>query len=126
MSAFRRFFTGVTDTGENVKEEHLRTRYYRGEQKKVCQEVVQFAREAKDVQFVHVNENRGEVMMEYRDPLGLKHDIVVTVYAITPVQSAVDLHVALRSRFVDLGFNPKLVARVYHYLDRKLTPLERN
>lgn len=125
MSAFRRFFTGMTDTGEETKDTRFRTRYYRGEHKKVCQELVAFAKKEKNFQLVHVNNDRGEIMMEYRDPLGMKHDIVITVFAVTPVQSAVDQHVALRSRFVDLGFNSRIIARVYDHLDRQLTPLNR-
>lgn len=123
MSAFKRFFTGVTDTGEEAKEERFRTRYYRGEQRKVCNTVVEFVNKEKDLHLVHANDNRGEVMIEYRDPLGMKHDLVVTVFSVTPVQSAVDMHAALRGRFVDLGFNPKLIDRVYNHLDRQLTPL---
>lgn len=119
MSKFKRFFTGVTDTGEKAKDERFRTRYYRGEQRRVCQELVEFAKKEKDLQFVHLNENRGEVMVEYRNPLGFTHDLVVTVFAITPVQSAVDIHAAIRARFVDPGFNSKLINRIYTYLDRR-------
>lgn len=121
MSAFKRFFSGVTDTGEKAKEERFRTRFYRGEQKKVCHEVVTFAKNERDLKVVHVNDSRGEVMIEYRNPLGIMHDLVVTVYAVTPVQSAVDMHAAVRSRFVDPGFNSKLISRIYNYLDRELT-----
>lgn len=126
MSAFKRFFTGVTDTGEKAKEERFRTRYYRGERRKVCDAVVQFAKKGKGLKVVHVNDNRGEVMIEYRDALGFTHDLVVTVFAVTPVQSAVDMHAAMRSRFVDFGFNPKLISSVYNYLDRQLTRVDNN
>lgn len=125
MSAFRRFFTGITDTGEDARDERLRTRYYRADQKKVCREIVAFANKEKALHLVHVNDKHGEITMEYQDPLGMKRDVVATVFAVTPVQSAVDLHVALRSRFVDIGFNVKLVARLYGHLDRQLTPLDR-
>lgn len=124
MSALRRFFTGVIETGEETKDERFRTRYYRGEQKKVVQEIAQFAHKSPDLQLVHTNENRGEVMVEYRSPLGFKHDLVVTVFAITPVQSAVDQHAALRARFVEFGFNAKLIDRIYKHLDQRFTTID--
>lgn len=121
MSAFKRFFTGVTDTSENAKDERLRTRYYRGEQRKVCQIVADFVKREKDLKLVHVNDNRGEIMVEYRDSIGFIHDLVVTVFAVTPVQSAVDIHTAMRSRMFDFGFNVRLINRIYKYLDNQLT-----
>lgn len=124
MSAFKRFFTGVIETGEEAKDERFRTRYYRGEQKKVVQEIAQLAKKSSDLRLVHMSESRGEVMLEYRSPLGFKHDLVVTVFAITPVQSAVDQHAALRARFVEFGFNAKLIDRIYKHLDQRFTVLD--
>lgn len=123
MSAFKRFLTGVTDTGEKEKDERLRTRFFRSEQKKVCREVVAWVERAKNMRLLHTSEERGEVMFEYRNPLGLKHDVVVTVYAVTPVQSAVDVHAALRHTFVDFGYNANLIGRLYQYLEKQFPPV---
>lgn len=119
MSAFKRFLTGVTDTGENEKDERLRTRFFRSEQKKVCREVVAWVKKGKNMRLLHTSEERGEIMFEYRNSLGLKHDVVVTVYAVTPVQSAVDVHAALRHPFVDFGYNANLIGRLYQHLEQQ-------
>lgn len=121
MSKFKRFISGVTETGEKAKEKRFKTRYYRVEQKKAINEIVNYAKREKDLSLQHVSENRGEIMVEYQSPIGLKYDLVLTIFPVTPVQSAVDMHAAVRARIVDLGFNGKLIDRVYNHLDKQFT-----
>ncbi|WP_054949384.1 hypothetical protein [Numidum massiliense] len=124
MSAFKRFFSGVTDTGDKVRDKRFRTRYYRAERKKVCSELAKFFQREKDIELVHESLERGEIMIEYRNGIGMTHDLVVTVLPVTPVQASVDMHAAVRSRFFDFGTNGKMITRIYRFLDKQFTTVE--
>ncbi|MFC7440579.1 hypothetical protein [Laceyella putida] len=125
MSKFQRFFSGVTETHDNAEEKELRTRYYRNRLRDAVEALKQIPNQKTGFHLVHVDEKRGEIMLEYKNGLGMKHDLVVTVYELTPIQLAVDVHAALRSRFVDLGWNVKAIGDIYEALDRQLTKDER-
>lgn len=122
MSKLQRFFSGVTETSDHAKEKELRTRYYRNRLTEAVEAIKQIiTQQPSCFQLVHVDERRGEIMLEYKNGLGLTHDLVVTIYELTPVQIAVDVHAALRSRFVDFGWNQKAIGILYEGLDRQLT-----
>ncbi|MBA4493210.1 hypothetical protein ACFO25_06975 [Paenactinomyces guangxiensis] len=121
MSGMRRFFSGITETGDRAPEDWLRSRYYRGRSLEAGDQLLQLPKQHPSFKFVHYDKERGEVMFEYRNPLGFTHDIVITIYEITPIRLAVDIHAAIRSRMFDFGWNRKIVGIIYSYLDQKLT-----
>ncbi|MGA9175067.1 MAG: DUF1499 domain-containing protein [Thermoactinomyces sp.] len=125
MSAIQRFFSGVTETGDR-NESNLKTRYYRNQKREAIEALKGLPKQFSSFRLIHVDESRGEIMLECRNNLGFKHDLVVTVIDITPIQLAVDIHAALRAKFVDFGWNGKIIKTIYDYLDRHLTKELRN
>lgn len=117
MSFLRRMFSGVTETGERESDSDLRTRYYRAPVKKVGEALEQLPARRPSFRMVHHDRERHEIMLEYRNPLGGKHDVVVTLFAMSPVRVAVDIHVATRGNMIDLGWNKKCIQAVYQHLD---------
>jgi hypothetical protein len=118
MSRWRRFFTGVTETGDRVPEPGLQTRYFRGQSREMSRYIAELPGRHPAFRLIHHDAERGEVMLEYQNPIGLKHDVVVTVFALSPVRMAVDVHAALRGRMVDLGWNHKLIQAIYDDLEQ--------
>jgi hypothetical protein len=125
LSAIQRFFSGVTETGDQ-NESNLKTRYYRNQKREAIEALKGLPKQFSSFHLIHVDESRGEIMLECRNSLGFKHDLVVTVIDITPIQLAVDIHAALRAKFVDFGWNSKIIKTIYDYLDRHLTKELRN
>jgi hypothetical protein len=125
LSAIQRFFSGVTETGDQ-NESNLKTRYYRNQKREAIEALKGLPKQFSSFRLIHVDESRGEIMLECRNSLGFKHDLVVTVIDITPIQLAVDIHAALRAKFVDFGWNSKIIKTIYDYLDRHLTKELRN
>jgi hypothetical protein len=125
LSAIQRFFSGVTETGDQ-NESNLKTRYYRNQKREAIEALKGLPKQFSSFRLIHVDESRGEIMLECRNSLGFKHDLVVTVIDITPIQLAVDIHAVLRAKFVDFGWNSKIIKTIYDYLDRHLTKELRN
>ncbi|MDN4594850.1 hypothetical protein [Polycladomyces subterraneus] len=117
MSFLRRMFSGVTETGERDPDPELRTRYYRAPVKEVGETLEQLPARISSFRMVHHDRDRHEIMLEYRNPLGGKHDVVVTLFAVSPIRVAVDIHVATRGKMIDLGWNKKCVQAIYQHLD---------
>ncbi|MDR6224995.1 hypothetical protein [Desmospora profundinema] len=123
MSGLERMISGVTGTGDHARESDLKTRYYRGPLREVVERIRKLPSEDNRFRLVHVDEDRGEVMLEHRGVLGITHDVVVTPVAMTPLSIAVDVHAAIRGRMWDFGgWNRKLIRAIYTYLDRHLSP----
>ncbi|PTM59428.1 hypothetical protein [Desmospora activa] len=124
MSGWGRMISGVTVTKDQSKEPDLKTRYYKGSLREVLERIRKLPAEETIFRLVHVDEERGEVMLEYRGTLGITHDVVITPVAMTPIRIAVDVHVAIRGQIWDVGgWNRNLVGKIYKYLDRHLTPI---
>jgi hypothetical protein len=122
MSVLDRIITGITATGDRVKEPDLRTRYYRGPLREVVEQIRKLPTEDSRFHLIHVDEDRGEVMVEHRGAMGITHDLVITPVAMTPLSIAVDVHAAIRGRMWDFGGkNRKLIQAIYTYLDKHLT-----
>jgi hypothetical protein len=114
----------VTETADNHPESELRTRYFRARADDVVNHLEELGRQ-KPFCLVHVDRLRHEVMLEWKNGLGLMHDVVVTVYELSPLRVAVDIHAAIRSKVMDWGWNRKIVNAVYRHLEQKWTPEER-
>lgn len=121
MSGMRRFLSGITETGERAEEADLRTHYYRARAVDAGERLLQLPKQNPSFKLIHYDKERGEVMFEYKNALGLTHDIVVTIYSISPIRSAVDIHAAVRGRIFDFGWNRKIVRMIYHHLDQALS-----
>ncbi|PTX64935.1 uncharacterized protein DUF1499 [Melghirimyces profundicolus] len=120
MSGLKRIITGVADTSDRAAEPDFRTRRYRGQAKEAAECLKKLPSEDGAFRLVHVDAERGEIMIEFKNHFGFKHDVVVTVFSESPVRMAVDIHAATRGRMLDLGGNRELVRRIYRYLDRHL------
>ncbi|WP_124727787.1 hypothetical protein [Staphylospora marina] len=116
MSAFRRFFSGVTETTDHAPEPDLKTRYYRVQQRAVMEKISEIIDRLSGFRLVHLDRERGEATLECRNRLGLIHDVVITATRVSPVQTAVDIHAALRFG-VDPGLNRSIIRRIWAQLD---------
>jgi len=112
--------SGVTETGDKAAEADLRTRYFRNRKKEAIEAIREFTRKWPQFRLIHVDEQRGEVMLETRNGIGLIHDFVVTVYEINPIKIAVDIHAALRAKFLDFGWNRKFIRLIFRHLENEL------
>lgn len=117
----KRFFSGITETGEHAAETDLKTHYYRARAAEAGERLLQLPKQNPSFKLIHYDQERGEVMFEYKNALGLTHDIVVTIFSITPIRSAVDIHAAIRGRIFDFGWNRKIVRLIYAHLNQTLT-----
>ncbi|GAB7387030.1 hypothetical protein BSNK01_08660 [Bacillaceae bacterium] len=73
---------------------------------------------------VHVDRERGEIMAEKRHALSVS-DIVITVYRISPVRSAIDVVCAKRGSLGDLGSSYRTILEFFHALQTEIQPEEK-
>jgi len=64
--------------------------------------------------------NVGEIILEKRTKFGRTMDITVSVLAVGPVKSAVDIYSASRGSLGDLGANYRTIISLFTILDKKL------
>lgn len=125
MSALRTL-TGIwksrEETGEKAKSPELKTRYYK-ERKDRLMDIIQRVVRNKLPKWniVHISENRGEITIEKKQGMGV-NDIVVTVFYITPVRTAVDVSSAKRGSFGDLGASYRNILEFYEALHTEIQP----
>jgi uncharacterized protein (DUF1499 family) len=107
-------------TSDKAKDPALKTRYFRMTQDKLWEEVVSLLKKLPKYTVLHEVKNVGEIVMSKRTMLGRTQDITVTVFAISPVQSAIEIYSASRGSLGDLGSNYRTIMELYNLLDTKL------
>ncbi|SHE10059.1 Protein of uncharacterised function (DUF1499) [Chlamydia abortus] len=108
-------------TGEKAKDPLLKTRYYKLSKDKLWEEVVSTLKKINGYKILHEVPNVGEIVVEKKTITGRRQDITLTLFAITPVKSAVDIYSASRGSLGDLGSNYRTILDIYNALDRRLS-----
>lgn len=107
-------------TGEKAKDPALKTRYYRLSRDKAWDEVVGVISKMRGYKVLHEVKNVGEIVCEKRTATGRTQDITLTMFAINPVKTAIDVYSASRGSFGDLGGNYRTILEIYRAVDKKL------
>lgn len=117
IGVFRSFET----TGDRAKDPALKTKFYRLSKEKTWDEVVTVLKKMSGYKLLHEVKNVGEIVVEKKTMTGRKQDITLTIIAITPTKTAVDIYSASRGSLGDLGSNYRTILEIYRALDRKLS-----
>ncbi|GAE24678.1 hypothetical protein JCM9140_623 [Halalkalibacter wakoensis JCM 9140] len=124
--SFLRTVTGVwkshEETSEKPKLEGLNTRYYKKSREAVIELIKKTIHNNKFANWkvTNVDEERGEVVLEKQ---GVSKSImVITVFKITPIKSAVDVYCSKQGSFGDLGSSYKNILLFFKALHTEIQP----
>lgn len=109
-------------TGEKARDPLLKTRYFKLPKEQVWEEVTAVLKKTPGYKLLHEVPNVGEILAERRTMTGRTQDVTLTLFAINPVKTAVDIYSASRGSMGDLGSNYRTILDIYRQLDRKLAP----
>lgn len=107
-------------TGEKAKDPELKTRYYKLPKEKAWVEVVAALKKIPRLKVLHEVPNVGEIVCEKKTASGRTQDITITLFAITPVKTAIDIYSASRGNLGDLGSNYRTIQQIFKAIDRSL------
>ncbi|MBW7476132.1 hypothetical protein K0T92_15415 [Paenibacillus oenotherae] len=107
-------------TGDKAKDPLLKSHFYKLSREKAWVEIVSTLKKIQGIKVLHEVPNVGEIVLEKRTVTGRTMDITVSVIAVNPVITAVDIYSASRGSFGDLGSNYRIILSIYRTLDKKL------
>lgn len=118
--------TRLLKNGEETSEKHrnpkFRTCYYRERREKMMEHTQQTIKsKLPNWKITHVDSTRGEIIVEKRQLVG-KSDIVISIYEISPIRSAIDVSSSLRNLPGDLGTSHTNIMEFFHVLNRVVKP----
>ncbi|MEB3100239.1 DUF1499 domain-containing protein [Ferviditalea candida] len=113
-------------TSENAADPLLRTKYYRLSRDRMWADVVELLKQMKGYERLHEAKSLGEIVVEKKTPFGRKQDITLTLYAVSPLKTAVDIYSASRGSLGDFGSNYRTISEIYSGLDRKFAGYKEN
>src|SRR5690606_22109290 len=108
-------------TGEKAKDPLLKTRYYKISKDQLWEEVVTLLKKVPKYTVLHEVKNVGEIVVTKKTITGRTQDITLTLFAINPVKSAVDIYSASRGSLGDLGSNYRTILELFKIFDQKLS-----
>lgn len=110
------------ETRDNHRVQALRTRYYRKSKRDMLTTVEHLVKsKLRGWRLVHTEADRGEIIAERRHPLGLS-DVVITVFDVSPLRSAVDVASFRRGRMGDFGTSYRNIMEFFQILNREVPP----
>jgi uncharacterized protein (DUF1499 family) len=110
----------LENTGERAKDPKLKTRYYKLGREQVWEEVVDVLTKMPGYKVLHQVKNVGEIVCEKRTITGRTQDITLTLFAMNPVKTAIDIYSASRGSLGDLGSNYRTIQDIFRQIDRRL------
>lgn len=120
----KRNLTGIIrsheSTGEKARYPELKTRYYRLSKEQTWEEVVTILKKMPGYKLLHEVKSVGEIVLEKKTAFGRVQDITLTLFAINPAKTAIDIYSASRGSFGDLGSNYRVIREIFKQIDRKL------
>ena len=108
-------------TGEKARDPALKTRYYKLPRDKLWEEVVSILKKLPRYKVLHEVKNMGEIVVTKKTITGRTQDITLTLFAIGPAKSAVDIYSASRGSLGDLGSNYRTILDLFRAFDQKLS-----
>lgn len=110
------------ETGEKAKLPEMKTRYYKEKKDRMVETVRRVVNhKLPNWHVVHVSAERGEITIKKKQGLGVS-DIVVTVFHINPLRTAVDVSSAKRGSLGDLGSSYRNILAFFKALHTEIQP----
>jgi uncharacterized protein (DUF1499 family) len=113
-------------TGEKAKDPALKTRNYKLSMDQVWDEVTNMFKKMNGYKLLHEVRNVGEIVVERKTVTGRTQDITLTLFAINPLKTAIDIYSASRGSLGDLGSNYRTILEIYKQLDKRLAVYKDN
>lgn len=110
----------VEVTGEKAKDPNLKSRYFKLPKEQLMAEIAAVMKKLRGYKLLHEVPSVGEIVLEKRTALGRVQDVTITVVALSPVKSSVDIYSASRGSLGDLGSNYRTIVEIFGALDRAL------
>lgn len=109
------------ETSENPKYPELKTRYYKKSQKEMMDAVLKTANnKLRDYSIIHVDSERGEILLEKK---GLRNSLInITIFRISPLESAIDVRCSKEGSFGDLGTSYNMILTFFSKLHSEVKP----
>jgi hypothetical protein len=107
-------------TGEKAKDPALKTHNYKLSMDQVWDEVINMFKKMNGYKLLHEVKNVGEIVIEKRTVTGRTQDITLTLFAINPLKTAIDIYSASRGSLGDLGSNYRTILEIYKQIDKRL------
>ncbi|MEK3890126.1 hypothetical protein [Bacillus sp. FSL K6-3431] len=119
-----RILTGLwknsTETGDKAKDPNLKTRYYKISKRKLLDRITFVVNnKLKGWSITHVDQDRGEMLIEKKGTVR-QNQIVISVYQVEPLTSAVDIVSAYKEGFGDLGLSYFTVIKFFEILNKEV------
>ncbi|MFC0470619.1 hypothetical protein ACFFHM_08935 [Halalkalibacter kiskunsagensis] len=110
------------ETSEKPKLPGLNTRYYKKNRETMIETINKVVNSNKfgNWKVTKIDTERGEVVIEKKGVSS--YIMVVTVFKITPIKSAVDVYCSKQGSFGDLGNSYKHILEFYKALHTEVTP----
>ncbi len=118
-----RIITGIwrkhEETNEKPKEPALKTRYYRKSRESLINDIKKVVQDGKLGGWIVENEDvaRGEIMLT-KGPYGM----VVTIYKLTPMRSAIDVYCSKDGMLGDFGNSYRYILEFFKALRTEAEP----
>lgn len=118
-----RMITGIwrkhEETKENPKEPELKTRYYRKSREALMNDIKKIVQDGKLGGWMLKNEDveRGEIMLAKGSA-----SMVITIYKLTPMRSAIDVYCAKDGPIGDLGSSYRSILEFFNALRTEAEP----
>ncbi|WP_458119360.1 DUF1499 domain-containing protein [Paenibacillus sp. Z6-24] len=108
-------------TGDRAKDPQMKTRYYNLSRERAWEEVSSTLKKIPGYKVLYEVASVGEITLERRSKLGRVMDITVSIIAVSPVRTAIDIHSASRGSLGDLGANYRNILTLFNSLEKKLS-----
>ena len=118
-----RVITGIwrkhEETSENPKEPALKTRYYRKSRESLINDIKKVVQDGKFGAWRITNEDvvRGELMLEKGS-----YGMVITIYNLTPMRSAIDVYCSKDGALGDFGNSYRYILEFFKALRTEAEP----
>lgn len=107
-------------SSDKAKDPALKTRYYKLPKEKMWDEAVSLLKKLPKYTVLHEMKNVGEIVISKKTMLGRTQDITLTILAVSPVKSSVDIYSASRGSLGDLGSNYRTILELFKLFDARL------
>jgi len=107
-------------TGEKARDPALKTRHYKIPKERLQEETLSVLKKLPGFKILHLIDNMNEILVERKTFTGRVQDVTITLFALGPNRSAIDIYSASRGSLGDLGSNYRTILLIYNELDRRL------
>lgn len=114
-------FRSQETTGEKAKDPALKTRHFKLSRDQAWDDVIAIIKKMRGYKILHEVKNVGEIVI-VKQGMGRTQDITLTLFVISPVETAIDIYSASRGSLGDFGANYRTILALYKEIDKKFAP----